>query len=124
MTTPAFTRREAQSLDAMMAAIGGEGWSGLDGQAAPVAKQLMAPSPSVSKFLWGLSRTVEGRALIEWMMDITFRAPFRATGKTIEETALLAATRQGIEGVGEVILAAIQSGADEIEREQQAKEAS
>ncbi len=86
----------------------------------PVKNQ---PADEVALVLAGLAREPRGRQLIEWLMDITFRQPFRATGKTFEETALLAATRQGIEGVGEVILHALQHGEEVLQKLEQGQDA-
>jgi hypothetical protein len=61
-----------------------------------------------------LSSTVEGRAFFEWLMDITVRLPYRVTGATIEQTALAAARREGLNLAGEQILAAIARGAKSV----------
>ena len=53
-------------------------------------------------------------------MDITLRQPLRSTGRTFEETALMTATRQGINGVGEAVLKAIARG-EELVREQKTR---
>uniref|UniRef100_UPI003BAC7D96 hypothetical protein n=1 Tax=Stappia sp. TaxID=1870903 RepID=UPI003BAC7D96 len=111
MSEPLFGGRQAQSLDSMVARAGGEGWDGLEELFKPqVANQPLQPSDHVAKTLATLCRDPRGREVIEWLMDITLRAPLRATGKTFEETALLTASRQGINGVGEAVLAAIAHG--------------
>lgn len=111
MSEPLFGGRKAQSLDAMVARAGGEGWDGLEELFKPhMASQPLQPSDLVAKNLATLCRDPRTREVIEWLMDITLRSPLRATGKTFEETALLTASRQGINGVGEAILSAIAHG--------------
>jgi hypothetical protein len=112
MSGPFIPERAAQPMDLLEQAVGGGGgWEELEElfrphlQAAP-----LQPQESVAKFMYGLFHTSQGEAMFEWLMDITIRMPLRATGQTIEQTALNTATRQGINGVGEAILAAIKHG--------------
>lgn len=117
MSGPAFAPRQAQPLDAMLARAGGEGWSGLEDLFRPhVASQPMQPSDAVARNLASLAATKGGREIIEWLMDITLRVPLRVTGTSLEETALRAAQRQGINGVAEAVLAAIAHGQKLTER--------
>ncbi|MCZ4073549.1 hypothetical protein [Agrobacterium sp. LMR679] len=89
----------------------GDGWEGLEALFRPQLQDApLQPREGVAKFMYGLYHTPEGRAMFEWMMDITLRMPLRSTGQTFEQTALNTATRQGINGVGEAILAAIGHG--------------
>lgn len=119
MTEPAFTRRDASTLDHLLAMAGGAGWSGLEDRQEARGPVPLQPADEVAKFMAALAGTREGRAMFDWLVgEIIFRAPFRATGSTFEETALLAATRQGIEGVGETILAAIRHGQALIDQNQ------
>ena len=112
MTAPVFSRREAQPLDRLIASAGGEGWAGLDKLLEPALakRQSCEPGDDIKKALAVMARAGQGRAVIEWLMDITVRAPFRVTGATVEETAMRASNRQGIEGVAEAVLAAIADG--------------
>lgn len=112
MSGPFIPERAAQPMDLLEGIVeSGGGWEELEAlfrpqmQAAP-----MQPHEGVAKFMYGLYHTAEGRAMFEWMMDITLRMPLRSTGQTFEQTALNTATRQGINGVGEAILAAIGHG--------------
>lgn len=111
MSGPIFGGRDAQPLDAMLQAAGGEGWEGLENLLKPhVQAAPMQPSDRVAKNLAVLVQTQGGREIVEWIMDVTLRAPLRVTGSSLEETALNAARKQGINGVGEVILHAIKRG--------------
>ncbi|MCZ7500702.1 hypothetical protein [Agrobacterium sp. ST15.13.015] len=120
MSGPFIPERAAQPMDLLeQLTEDGSGWDGLEAlfrpqmQAAP-----LQPHEGVAKFMYGLYHTAEGRAMFEWMMDITLRMPLRSTGQTFEQTALNTATRQGINGVGEAILAAIGHGGKLVEKSQ------
>lgn len=107
---PLFGPRQAQTLDDLLAA-GGEGWDFFKAEIAPPHRpDPFQPADRVATFLAAMVETADGRAVIEWLMDITLRLPLRVTGASLEETALRAATRQGINGVGEAVLAAIAHG--------------
>jgi len=118
MSQVAFGPRQARSLDALEQATSG-GWEELEAMFAPTPDRPVKnqPSDEVAIYLAQGLQSPKGREAIEWLMDITFRQPFRATGQTFEETALLTANRQGIEGVGEVILSAIRRGQELIENQ-------
>lgn len=103
--------RNAQPLDLLSQGVAGQGWEDFERLLLP--KELMQrfePNERVARLLFALSRSVDGRELVEWLMDITLRQPLRITGSSIEETALRGATLQGIHGVGEVILQAMAKG--------------
>lgn len=113
MSGPFIPGRAGQPLDLMLEqGVAGDGWAGLEDMFRPHLKEApLQPSDKVAKSLWLLySLGGDSREVIEWLMDITLRMPYRATGKTIEETALLASNRQGINGVAEAVLAAIAHG--------------
>lgn len=112
MAGPFISSRAAQPLDLLEQGVTGNGWEGLDDLFRPHLKDApLQPSDAVAKSLWLMWQLGgESRQVLEWLMDITLRMPYRATGRTIEETALLAASRQGINGVGEAVLAALAHG--------------
>lgn len=112
MSGPFLPARVAQPLDLLenIAASGG-GWEELEEMFKPQRQDVpFQPGDDVALFMYGLYCTPQGRAMFEWMMDITLRLPHRATGATFEQTALNTATRQGINGAGEAVLAAIAHG--------------
>ncbi len=114
---PLFGVRQAQTLDELLAQ-GGEGWDFFRDLLPPQAQpDPCRPADRVAVFLAALVQTADGRELIEWLMDITLRMPLRVTGSTIEQTALHAAARQGINGVGEAVLAAIAYGQARLDAE-------
>jgi hypothetical protein len=111
MAGPFLPAREAQPLDLLEQGAAGNGWDGLEELFKPhLHNSELQPSDNVAQFLYLLSREPKGRQVIEWLMDITIRQPLRITGRSIEETALLATGKQGINGVGEAVLAAIAHG--------------
>jgi hypothetical protein len=116
MSGPFVAERFAQPLDLLEKGLAGDGWDGLDGLVPPVQLAEMAPQDQVAMFLYGMTLQAGGLEVIEWLMDITVRQPLRTTGNTIEHTALMTATRQGINGVGEAVLKAIAKGRELAEK--------
>lgn len=112
MSGPFIPARAAQPMDLLeQLTESNGGWEELEELFRPQLQDApLQPRDGVAKFMYGLYGTPEGRAMFEWMMDITLRMPLRSTGQTFEQTALNTATRQGINGVGEAILAAIAHG--------------
>jgi len=112
MSGPLIPVREAQPLDMLERGAAGGGWDELEKLFKPQLQGAeLQPDDDVAKAFWLMFKLGgEGRAVIEWLMDITIRMPFRSIGHSIEETALLAANRQGINGVGEAVLKAIAHG--------------
>ncbi|MQB43382.1 hypothetical protein [Rhizobium sp. ICMP 5592] len=115
MSGPFIAERVAQPLDLLEQGVAGGGWEGLNELFAPIKEGELQPSDQVAMLLYGLYLS-QGRELIEWLMDITIRMPLRSTGQTFEHTALMTATRQGINGVGEAILKAIAKGKELAEK--------
>jgi hypothetical protein len=115
MPEPFIAPRVAQPLDLLEQSVAGGGWESLEELFAPMPEAELQPSDQVAMLLYGLYIS-QGRELIEWLMDITIRQPLRATGITIEQTALMTATRQGINGVGEAVLKAIAKGKELAEK--------
>ncbi|WFS02209.1 hypothetical protein [Rhizobium tumorigenes] len=111
MSGPFVGERAAQPLDLLEQGAAGNGWEGLENLLHPVlGKSPLMPEDSVARFMWGLYCTAEGRAMFEWLMDLTIRRPLNLTAPTFEQTAMLAYGRQAVNGVAEVILKAIAEG--------------
>ena len=108
---PFLPQRDAQPLDVLEAGVAGGGWEELERLLTPQAgSKPLQPDDEVARFMWGLYCTAQGREMFEWMMDISLRQPLRITGQTLEQTALLSASRQGINGFAEAVLAAVGHG--------------
>ncbi|MCT7662331.1 hypothetical protein [Shinella kummerowiae] len=117
MSGPFLPARSASPIDLLVDNAASGGWEELDlMMKRPEQKVPLQPDAAVAEFMYGLYCTPQGRQMFEWMMDISIRQPLRATGRTFEETALLTATRQGVNGMAEAVLAAIQHG-EELVRE-------
>lgn len=113
MSGPFIPARAGQPLDLLEATMNNsDGWDGIEALFKPKLQDVpLQPADDLARFMYGLYHTPQGREMFEWLMDITLRLPLRATGQSFEQTALNTATRQGINGVGEAVLAAIGHGA-------------
>lgn len=111
MSQPFVAAREVQPLDLLKQGAAGDGWEGLEKILKPIiGPASLMPEDDVARFMYGLYRTPEGRAMFDYFMDLTIRRPLNLTAPTIEQTALLATGRQAVNSVAEVILKAIAHG--------------
>lgn len=111
MSGPHPFRREMADLDTMMASIGGEGWDGLEQRFAPApVPDRFDPGEEIKKFWAAAWGTAQGRAAIQWLADITLRAPYPHGGATLEAAALASAKHEARAAVGEVLLLAMIEG--------------
>lgn len=111
MSGPVFGGRDAQPFDHLLESA--DPWGEIEKMFKPhLADRPLQPSDQVAKNLAQMARHQSGREILEYIMDITLRLPLRVTGKNFQETALLIANRQGINGVAEVLLNAIKQGED------------
>lgn len=92
----------------------GDGWGGMDviEQRLGVKPADMLPDDELAMFIYGLSRTPQGRAMFEYLLDVSIRLPYRPVGTSIEETALAAAVRQGVNAIPELMLQAVAKGSE------------
>lgn len=108
---PQFGPRQAQPLDMMVKQAGGGGFSGLEKLMNPVIEPgELQPADEVARTLAKLLLYPGGREVIEWMCDISVRQPFKSHGVSLEEVALRAKQKEGIDGLMTAILAAIAHG--------------
>ncbi|GCA49297.1 hypothetical protein KGO5_01740 [Sinorhizobium sp. KGO-5] len=111
MSGPFIPSRAGQPFDLLEQGAAGSGWDGVEDLFKPFLQTSeLQPGDNLARFMAALRHTPEGRAMFEWMMDISIRQPLRVTGASLEQTALQAATRQGINGFAEAILNAIAHG--------------
>lgn len=106
------TVRDALPLDLLRSNVGESSIEdALQGLfSADQVRGFMAPPDHIAEFIYAFSRTVEGRQFFEWILDCSLRAPYVVKAATIEETALNAAKREGLNTLAEMILAAISRG--------------
>lgn len=103
------SKRAALSLAEMLE----NGWAGfeqLEKLTDREPKDGFRPTEKVARLLHALTLNADTAEIIEWLMDITVRAPLRLPDGGLEQVALAYATRRGINGVGEAVLAAIEMG--------------
>ena len=103
------SKRSALSLTEMVE----NGWAGfeqLEKLAGQAPVDSFRPSEKVARLLHALTLNADTAEIIEWLMDITLRAPLRLPDAGLEQVAIAYATRRGINGVGEAVLAAIEMG--------------
>lgn len=86
-------------------------WDGLDKAFAPAkVADNFDPGDDMKMMLAAFAYTAEGRKIIEWLADLTCRAPYPQTGNSIQSAALAAAKHEARAAVGSVIMRAIADG--------------
>ena len=68
------------------------------------------PLDEVKMSLALLARNAGSRPVIEWLLDLTMRAPYPVTSQNRDDLAFAAAKHQARAAVGETILVAIREG--------------
>ncbi|MEO1110103.1 MAG: hypothetical protein AAFX90_19490 [Pseudomonadota bacterium] len=117
---PQFGPRQAQPLDLMLKQAGGSGFAGIEKLMNLVIQpDKLQPADEVAKTLAKLVAYPGGREVIEWILDISVRQRFQAQGQSIEEVALRAKQKEGIDGLAAAILAAIAHGQKLLEERQE-----
>ncbi|WP_057465807.1 hypothetical protein [Pseudovibrio sp. POLY-S9] len=103
--------RSSQPLDLIAQQASDNGWEGLETLLAPVlgAKDFR-PDQIVARHMARIFEDPRGKEILEWILDVSIRLPYKVQGRTLEETALNAARREGINSLAEVILTAIAEG--------------
>ncbi len=114
---PFLPERAAQPADLLEGGFAGGGWDALEKvfSHAPEQAGPLKPDDEIAAFMWGLYCTPQGRAMFEWLLDITVRQPFRATGQSLEQTALNTAMREGRDAVAMLMLQAVAEGKKSID---------
>lgn len=111
MTGPFPFRRELADLDTMLASLGGAGWDGLEGKFAPAkVPDHFDPGDDMKKVLAAFYFTAEGRKIVEWLADLTLRAPYPHVGQASDAVVIAAAKHEARAAVGEVLMKAIAEG--------------
>ena len=99
------------ALEDLQAAMGPLGWDFFEKQFGPaVVAENFDPGVEVKRFAAAMSQTAEGRRFIDWLLDLTCRAPYPVTSQSIEDLAMSAAKHQARAAVGETIVKAIADG--------------
>lgn len=109
MNGPVDFGRQLQAVDRLISSP--PSWDDLLKEFTPAAvPDTFDPGDDMKKLLAGLYNTAEGRRIIEWLADLTFRAPYPHTGASLEAAALAAAKHEARAAVGRSILKAIADG--------------
>jgi hypothetical protein len=88
-----------------------EGWDFYKQKFMPaVVANTFRPEDSVLIEIYKLSETAEGRKIIDWLHELSDRAPYPRVGSNFEEVAVAAAKHQGRALVGEVLTEAVREG--------------
>lgn len=99
------------SLDELMNRLGTRGWDDLENPATPVPPgRGFEPEEKIKRYLASSYETELGRALVDWLLDLTCRAPYPFTHPTAEILAFSAARHQGRALIGEAIVKAVAEG--------------
>lgn len=99
------------SLEEIEQAIGANGWDFFRDQFGPaVVAQSFDPGNDLKKNLAAFARTGLGREIIDWLLDLTCRAPYPVTSQSLHDLAFAAAKHQARAAVGETIIKAIADG--------------
>ncbi|MGV0912430.1 hypothetical protein [Martelella sp. FOR1707] len=121
---PFIAERAAQPLDLLESGMAGGGWEALEKvfAQAPETAGPLKPADDLAEFMWGLYCTAPGRAMFEWLMDVTVRQAFRVTGQSFEQTALNAACREGRDAVAMLMMQAVEAGKQSTENKRKKTE--
>lgn len=112
MSGPAPFPSDLLDLDLMLEQIGGAGWDGLERQFRPAAvPDRFEPADQLKIRIATLyDHSDEVRQILEWVFDLTFRAPYPHVGESFQAAALAAKAHEARAAVGRVIVQAIVDG--------------
>lgn len=123
MSGPYPFAREVQQLNDMLASVGGPGWAGLEQMFKPArVADRFDPGDDMKMVLAAFYRTAQGRQIIDWLLDLTVRAPFPHVGGSRDSAWLAAGKHEARTAVGYVLLQAIADGNELFEKRNQTKE--
>lgn len=111
MSGPFAFPSDMMSLDQMLSQMG-EGWDGLERSFQPApTRQPFEPEDDLKKTIaLFYDTTPEGRRMMEWIFDLTFRAPYPPVGGSFEQAALAAKAHEARAAVGRVLVQTIVDG--------------
>lgn len=110
MTTgPVEFARQVQSVEQFLRDA--PSWASLDKAVRPAAvPDHFDPGDFMKQQLAALYETADGRAIIDWLFDLTLRAPFPHVGSTRDSAWLAAAKHEARVAVGQAVARAIVDG--------------
>ena len=124
MSGPVSFPSSMMALDQMLEQMGGRGWEGLENEFKPAqTRQNFEPEDKIKKIIAAFyDSSSEGRQMVEWIFDLTFRAPYPSTGTSFEQAAIAAAKHEARAAVGRVLVQAIVEGRALIQKPAEPKE--
>lgn len=91
--------------------FGTKGWDFFREQFAPaLVSQSFDPGEDFKKNLAAFARTDLGRRIVDWLLELSCRAPYPVTSQDMQDLAFAAAKHQARAAVGETIIKAIADG--------------
>ncbi|MER2536882.1 MAG: hypothetical protein ABTQ31_17150 [Rhizobiaceae bacterium] len=109
MSGPVPFPRRMQALDQMLAAS--PSWDDLEKAFKPAGvADHFEPDDQIKKWLAAFFQTEPGRALFEWIADLTVRAPYPHVGNSRDSAWLAAKAHEARAAVGLAILRGIADG--------------
>ncbi|RWF48378.1 MAG: hypothetical protein EOS50_32035 [Mesorhizobium sp.] len=120
MSGPFPFSRQMMAIDQLLGAT--PSWEGLNQAFLPAkVADNFDPGDDMKQVLYHFNNTAEGRRIIEWLCDLTVRAPFPHVGSTGESAALAAAKHEARTAVGYAMLRAIAEG-EELWKQQRSQD--
>jgi hypothetical protein len=119
MSGPYAFARQVAAVDQLLQAQ--PTWEGLGKAMFPgTPPDAYNPQDDVKKFLAASFRTVQGRAFLEWVADLTVRAAPGHSGETLEAAAIAHAKHEARWAVGQAIFRAAAEGDELLNRKEPA----
>lgn len=109
MNGPFPFSRQSQAIDRLLQQT--PDWNGLEQAFFPAkVADNFDPGDDMKKVLAAFYATAEGRKILDWIFDLTCRAPYPSIGSTNETAALAAKAHEARAAVGYVVGRAIVDG--------------
>lgn len=99
------------SLEEIERMVGAKGWDFFEERFGPaLVAQNFDPGDEFKRNMAAFARTAFGRVIVDWLLDLTCRAPYPVTSQDMQDLAFAAAKHQARAAVGETIVKAIADG--------------
>lgn len=120
MSGPVEFARQVQALDQLLNAA--PNWDGLEKAFAPAkTPDHFEPDDFMKQQLAALYNTADGRQIIDWLFDLTLRAPFPHVGSSRDSAWIAGAKHEARVAVGQTVARAIVDGRELFNRKKEPK---
>lgn len=117
MNGPVAFGRQMQAVEKLLADA--PSWDGLEQAFAPAkVADNFDPGDDMKRMLAAFLGTVEGRNILEWLFDLTSRAPYPHVGSGRDSAWIAAAKHEARCAVGQAIARAIVDGNELLNRKE------